>query len=85
MNPKLVYIYIICGFVTHMCYCSPLIAHVLASLHYKKPVFFVMFKKMQETVQKNRDDVHKTSPKIGSTETCKKYGKNCTQHGQCLP
>lgn len=32
MNPKLVYIYIICGFVAHMCYCSPLIAHVLASL-----------------------------------------------------
>ena len=50
--------------------------------HYKKPVFFVMFKKTQKNVQKNRDDVqknkddvHKTSPKIGSTETCKKHGK----------
>jgi hypothetical protein len=31
-----------------------------------------MFKKTQENVQKNRDDVHETSPKIGSTETCKK-------------
>ena len=54
-------------------------------MHYKKPVFFVMFKMTQETVQKNRDDVHKTPPKIRSTETCKKLGKNCTQHGQCLP
>jgi hypothetical protein len=53
--------------------------------HYKKPVFFVMFKKTQETFQKNKDDVHETSPKIGSTETCKKHGKICTQHGQCLP
>jgi hypothetical protein len=43
--------------------------------HYKKPVIFVMFKKTQEIVQKNRDDVHETSPKIGSTETCKKHGK----------
>ena len=55
------------------------------SLHYKKPVFFVMFKKMQEIVQKNKDDIHETSPRIGSTETCKKHGKHCTQHGQCLP
>jgi hypothetical protein len=53
--------------------------------HYKKPVFFVMFRKTHETIQKNRDDVHETSPKIGLTETCKKHGKNCTQHGQCLP
>jgi hypothetical protein len=53
--------------------------------HYKKSVFFVMLKKMQENVKKNRDDVHETSPKIRSTETCKKHGKNCTQHGQCLP
>jgi hypothetical protein len=30
---------------------------------------------MQENVQKNRDDVHKTSPKIGSTKTCKKMAK----------
>jgi hypothetical protein len=53
--------------------------------HYKKLVFFVMFKKTREYIQKNKDDVHETSPKIGSTETCKKHGKNCTQHGQCLP
>jgi hypothetical protein len=57
----------------------------LPSCHFKKPVFFVMFKKTREYVQKNRDDVQETSPKIGSTETCKKHGKNCTQHGQCLP
>jgi len=36
--------------------------------HYKKSVFFVMLKKMQENVKKNRDDVHETSPKIRSTE-----------------
>ena len=53
--------------------------------HYKKPVFFVMVKKMQENVQNNKDDVHETSPKIGSTETCKKHGKICTQHEQSLP
>jgi hypothetical protein len=57
---------------------------VLGRFHYKKPVFLVMFKKMQANVPKNRDDVHETSPKIGSTETCKKHGKNGTQHGQCL-
>ena len=61
------------------------IPHPNTKAHYKKPVFFVMFKMTQETVQKNRDDVHKTPPKIRSTETCKKLGKNCTQHGQCLP
>jgi hypothetical protein len=44
-----------------------------------------MFKKTREYVQKNREDVHETSPKIGSTKTCKKHGKICTQHGQCLP
>ena len=48
-------------------------------------MFFVMFKMMQDTVQKNRDDVHKPPPKIRSTEICKKLDKNCTQHGQCLP
>jgi hypothetical protein len=34
-----------------------------------------MFKKTQENVQKNRDDVHETSPKIRSTETCKNMAK----------
>jgi hypothetical protein len=34
-----------------------------------------MFKKTQEIVQKNRDDVHETSPKIGSTKTCKNMAK----------
>ncbi len=57
--------------------------YLLQRHHYKKPVFFVMLKKTQKNVQKNKDDVHKTSPKIGSTETCKKHGKNCTRHGQC--
>ena len=34
-----------------------------------------MFKKTQETVQKNMDDVHETSPKIGSTEHAKNMVK----------
>jgi hypothetical protein len=44
-------------------------------MHYKKPVFFVMFKKLKKMSKKNRYDVHETSPKIGSTETCKKMAK----------
>ena len=62
------------------------IVNVISVVHYKKPMFFVMFKKTQENVQKDWDDVHEKSlPKIGSTETCKEHGKNCTQQGQCLP
>ena len=34
-----------------------------------------MFKKMHENVQKIRDDVHETSPKNGSTKTCKNMAK----------
>jgi hypothetical protein len=34
-----------------------------------------MFKKTQENVQKNRDDVHETSPKIGSPKHEKNMAK----------
>jgi hypothetical protein len=44
-------------------------------IHYKKPVFFVMFKKTQENVQKNRDDVHETSPKIDQPKHAKNMAK----------
>jgi hypothetical protein len=41
----------------------------------RKPVFFVMFKKTQENVQKNRDDVHETPPKLDELKHAKNMAK----------
>ena len=43
--------------------------------HYKKSVFLVMFKKRVKRSKKTGMMSMKTSPKIGSTETCKNMGK----------
>ena len=56
------------------------------SHHYKKPVFFCHVQNdAGYRPKKHGWCPQKTLPKIQSTETCKKLGKNCTRHGQCLP
>jgi hypothetical protein len=41
------------------CVLVMLFCYILQIMHYKKPVFFVMFQKTRKNVEKNGLDVHK--------------------------
>ena len=52
--------------------------------HYKKHVFFVMFKKRRKMSKKTGMMYTKHHLKSDQPKHAK-HGKNCSQHGQCLP